>query len=312
MIKSKLMPVFSITDACVNCQAKGMTTCQHVADDLPHWISPESRLLVKNLYGEDNEEDYKREILGSATNNRPECFAKDKVDALFDTPGIITQMEATHIFVAIDPCSGSAITARRSSDYAMVAIIDPNVTVVAADAMSEFDPELIEHRFVQTLTRLLEIPHFNHAMIILAIENMTGLEHTRIGRVFTNAFPNRVVVMQEKELKTGVNTTHAVKKNMMELTRGCFNKNHVRMSADFVTGHAKRADLFKEWRGQLSRYREFKEAPKNAFGSGKQAWSGKINGAPDDLAVTLQLAIYWRERFWNDPFYVQYHRRLAQ
>jgi hypothetical protein len=118
---------------------------------------------------------------------------------------------------------------------------------------------------------------------VIAIENLTGLEHERIAKRLLLEFPTRVLIMREKELKTGVHTSHAVKKNMMELTRVLLAKRQVYLSSEFITMHQDKAKLFQEWREQLARYREFKQAPKDAFSKGKQAWSGKINGIPQTI-----------------------------
>jgi hypothetical protein len=166
----------------------------------------------------------------------------------------------------------------RGSDYTLVAIADPGVLIVSAEAISEFNSDVIEAQFVANIRRVGDLPAYRRARFIVAIENLTGLEHERIAKRLLVEFPTRVLIMREKELKTGVCTTHAVKKNMMELTRALLAKRQVYLSSEFITMHPNRIKLFQEWKEQLARYREFKEPPKDAFSKGRQAWSGKING----------------------------------
>ena len=46
---------------------------------------------------------------------------------------------------------------------------------------------------------------------MVAIENQTGLEHSRIGLMIQKHFGGRVILMHDKDLKMGVATTHVVK-----------------------------------------------------------------------------------------------------
>ena len=97
---------------------------------------------------------------------------------------------------------------------------------------------------------------------------------------------------------------------MMELTRKYLKRSSVHLSNSFFTTHDKPRVLLDNMRDQLLRYRETRKVVSDdPYDQGKRAWSGKVGGLPDDLAVALQLVIYWRERFWEDgEKYEVYHQ----
>jgi len=173
--------------------------------------------------------------LGINTVRGPECFPFARIEEMFANRfKVPTDRAVRHVFVAIDPCGGSAIRETRGSDYAICSIISPGTCIVGMDAMDVYEPGPdIDARIVSHFNQLIAI--FQTALIVVAIENLTGMEHERIAVLLTRTFPRRVIIMREKLIKAGVGATPAIKRDMMELTRLGFEAGEIVLAEKLCT-----------------------------------------------------------------------------
>ena len=293
---------FEVSTACPACiRAERPQLCDHKVDQLPAWSSKEKRDQLMALYGEARRAQYLKENAGLNIEPSMCCFPGAKVRDLFGNPPCrLPTTPVEHVFVAIDPCSGSNQRKTRGSNYALVSIIKPGCTIVGAEALdvTDYFASRYQERIVAHVRQLCE--RFPIARIIVAIENLTGLEHAHVSKLLLETFPQRVVCMQEKDLKLGVGTTHKVKEDMQIILNRFFVAGDVCLAEPFITTHEDRATMFTEWCSELCRYKEIRELPANEFGKTRIGWSGKEGGQRDDMAVALQLAVYWREIFWQE------------
>ena len=286
---------------CPSCQRAGkVDICEHRLDRIPNFSSLDARDWVKSVYGDRRQEQYARENLGLNISRGPQCFDAMRVKEVFGQPRIsLGDRSISHIFTAIDPCGGSNNRQKPGSDYAVVSIVAPGSILVGAEALDITNTDVAYFDLiVRHFKQMLQVPQLSSARLVVAIENNFGSDAVTLGLRLLDEFPNRLVLMQEKDLKKGVGTTDVVKLNMMLLLREHLNSHQIRIADMFITGHAKADALILELRDQLLRFQEVKEAPKTQFGKTRRAWSGKINGARDDLAVGLMLALYWRGKFY--------------
>lgn len=307
LLKNDFIKQLQVTLVCDACKRMGiMNQCTHRMHDLPKWTSEYARSVVKRIYGDHHQEQHLRETMGVDDQVGPECFNSKRVDKIFLGPRTpLPNKYISHVFVAIDPCAGSQDREKAGSDYAVVSIIAPGTTIVGAEALDVCSPEGdYEDRIIQHFRQLFS--KFKDATAIVAFESNSG-HHTALSRRLLSTFVNRIVLLTDKELrKGGVTTTHKIKQHMMEMTQTAIIHDEVCVSAEFITSHAEPAKMLEEFRAQMLRYRAHKKPASTPFGQDKVAWSGKDGGRKDDLAVTLQLAIYWRSVFWTELKYKMY------
>jgi hypothetical protein len=302
MLKSGKIKTLEISLVCESCRREGeVKICKHRANAIPSWSSEDRRAFLQSLYPAEKLNQYARENLGIDIERGPECFPFMRVEEIFAQPRLpLPQRNIRHVFVAIDPCGGSDIREQRGSDYAICSIVSPGALVLGMEAMDIYDPGMqVDDRILLHIRRIVTL--LPQAIIVVAIENLTGREHETQAYAIMKAFPGRIVIMREKLQKTGVNTTHQVKAVMMQLTRASMVAGEIALFDNLITTHAKPDEMLGEFKQQLLRYREVKQPSETPFGRGKIAWTGKTGvGVRDDLAVCLQLAIYWRSVFLAD------------
>lgn len=310
LLKNDFIKSLEVSLACDKCKREGKTAaCEHRKHEIPPWSDDYSRKVVEKIYGEHHKEQFLRETMGVDEEAGPECFNAKRVDALFLEPRVPLPSQAiSHIFVAIDPCAGSQDREKAGSDYGVVSICGPGTLILGAEALDVCDPDCgYEECVLEHFRRLFAIPQMQQAIAIVAFESNSG-HHYALSKQIQHAFPSRIVLMGDKDLrKGGVTTTNKTKQAMMEVTQAALLKKDMHVAKEFVTTHAKPGALMEQFRAQMLRYREHRKPSDTPFGKDQVAWSGKSGNMKDDLAVTLQLALYWRERFWGDPTYRAHH-----
>ena len=177
----------------------------------------------------------------------------------------------------------------------------------------EYQPQIVAH-----IERLLQIKELRSARIVLILENNCGgiLLGGIMNRLMAH-FPGRLIHMRSDPRKIGLVTTNKVKAEMATHLTERFMKHELSLYENFVTEFVDRANpkesipiLLEQVQTQLLQYSAFKKEGDDPFKPTKVKYSGKLSkGVRDDLAVTLQLCLYWRNHFWNDyqTFGASYH-----
>lgn len=302
LLESGEIRKYEVSLICESCLAAGeKSDCKHRRDRIPPWSSKEARAKVQRIYGQAHHDKYLREVVGIVKHNA-QCFPTQQVNATFSRPPVpLASKSVDHVFVAIDPAGGSSDSATRTSDYAVVSIIEQGCLIVGVDAIDvsgigmAYQDQIVEH-----FRRVLTIPKCEGAMFVVAIENNWGLENVTLGARLQHEFMGRIIIMDEHENKPGVWTGPRLKNNAMTLLQNLFIRDQVNFAQGWVTTHKNPDQLVSEFHAQALRFELVTQDPKTPFNKVRKVLSGKMGGNRDDIIMALQLVVWWRDVFWKD------------
>ncbi len=144
---------------------------------------------------------------------------------------------------------------------------------------------------------LYDTPRYKDAWAFVAAEaNMSYLDVDMIENILKK-FPRVIMLRQDssKLNRAGVWTGPHEKENYAAGLQRTLVNNMLYFAEDMVGGHLERDknELLK----QLSLYRkEVKAPPEPMHGTYKVTYGGKSHGCKDDLAMSLQICLYWMLR----------------
>lgn len=308
MLNSGSVTKLEVSLACEACRAAGVAdACKHRADEIPAWSSEEAREWVKSIYGDRNKVQFMRESMGVNIQAGPEVYPADRIHEFFAQPRVkLPDQAIQHVFVAIDPAGGSVKGDARPSDYTVLSVAEPRgaaMFLIGLEAIDvtpmglDFHAQIVEH-----FNRLLKLDQLRRAVFVVAIENNFGVEHATLGLRLQRAFPQRIILLHEEGQerdKAGVRTTNALKRDAVALTKATLLARRMVVAEELVSLHDKPREMFAEFEQQLLRYRGFLDEAKTPHGHDKLTYSGKVDGARDDMAMALMLALWWMQVFWS-------------
>jgi hypothetical protein len=213
------------------------------------------------------------------------------------------------VFVSIDPNSGTADAGpRNTSDFAMVSGFDDPENGFGCTGLESIDA--IEPRdFTQKMIKHIKTIYdrFPSSQIVLIMENNLGMMAGYMREDIENfAAATNCIFMQEKLLKSGLNTSHQLKHDMAVITRRVMNGEKF-----FFTNDVINPELIPKLRQQLLNYIQKRVTSTVPVTSTKVYYTGKIDhGTKDDMCVALQLLFYWKEVFKTSDKYAKF-RKLA-
>lgn len=161
--------------------------------------------------------------------------------------------------------------------------------------------------------------------IIAIVECAPGIEASNIERLIRLANVKDVCVMSEQAgYKEGVPKTAKTTEYMLyELqqcmlpgpggaARLCYWDELITWSIDDVPPEKWGRKIRKKMREQMNNLRKVHPSKMREHGDTPFKITAKINGTSDDLLVALQMALYWRTRFWADEKgkYKEIHERI--
>lgn len=295
MVEQGAFPYIKISYVCDACLSKGIKTiCKHMIDQVPPWMKKDMK-MISTLDCGVSQGTFLRESMGIIEKQDWTVFDKDMITRLLYVPRYIyTNHSPLKIWVAIDPCVGSENTKKRISDFAIVSITTPDVTIVGMDAFEVNKPEDYKDKLIKHIQDLKS--QFAFASFIFDIEAGTGLESSHIQNLITREIKTHSIFLTDFKNKHGTNTTYATKYDMMVLTMSAMNKNLIQISNSLVTVTPNVIETFCE---QMINYEKKVVPGKTETSKNKIIFSGKKNGAKDDLCVTFQRAIRSQNK---DPF----------
>ena len=281
--------------ACEACVAAGQAdSCEHNQDDIPPWKSRDKFDMVKALYG-DRKDLLLRESVGLVTEDQSSLYRETWVT---DFMSAVTTLEKPRfILVACDPNGGGdsnmAIVSVTFSRGSMVLVGLDNHPVRGHD---EIETVLLAH------IAGLQVLFPDSWLIFVAGSNLgQEADHMKF-MLSTNA---NVYSVMEGGL-AGVRTTNKRKElYAMELCKFLSQHAMQHIGDDVVCENPLRPgskeDLLKstmsELKKQLLGFRKIVLHSQTGRSEPRIAYTGKSQGAQDDLVVTATIAAYWGVQF---------------
>ena len=301
ILKSNAFHVHEIAFICKPCLAKGVDdVCIHNRDFLPPWGGANREII--NLLMEGNEETYQRENLGVNGRYGSNCYSVASVDRLFSNPRVAITNPVRFVYVAIDPVTGSNCEAERSSDFAVVSMCRPNITILGVELIAVVRTEDFEAKLLAHLMAIRAMPMFTNCTFVVDVEAGTGLAAPDIQTMIRRHFAP-VVFMGDFEGKAGTLTSAATKQHMMELTRKHLDSDDVFFLDKFITSHPNVASLMLQLKTQFHAFSAIVTPAKTVRSNPIVTLTGKASGKRDDGCMTMMRAIRMFHVFYEEAKY---------
>lgn len=276
--------------ACDACVAAGKAeSCEHNQDAIPPWKSREKFDMVKALYG-DRKDLLLRESVGLITEDQSSLYRAAWVTHFMESTTTVDHPR--FILVACDPNGGG------DSHMAIVSatFARGNMVVLALDSHPVRGHDEIEVILLAHIAALQA--QYSDTWLIFVGESNLGQEADHMKHMLrTNG---NVYCVMEGGL-AGVRTTQKRKElYAMELCK--FLSQHALLKTEELI-HANplkdvAADtVLKEFEKQLLGYRKIVLLSQTGRSEPRIAYTGKSQGAQDDLVVTATIAAYWGVQF---------------
>ena len=279
--------------ACEACIAAGKAdSCEHNQDVIPPWKSRDKFDMVKALYG-DRKDLLLRESVGLVTEDQSSLYREAWVTCFMES--VISPPVPQFVIVACDPNGGGdsnmAIVSATFSAGRMVIVGVDNHPVRGHD---EIESVLLAHIAALQLV-------FPSAWLIFVGESNLGQEADHMKHMLrTNA---NVYSVMEGGL-AGVRTTHKRKElYAMELCKFLSQNALCHLGDITVCANPLKsdADLLKktmeELKKQMLGFRKIVLHSQTGRSEPRIVYTGKSQGAQDDLIVTATIAAYWGVQF---------------
>jgi hypothetical protein len=227
------------------------------------------------------------ELSGLAFDSLQQCFRPEDIDMLF-THEPMPPLLNDDIYIVIDPAAGGP-----GSDYALVAFQRNrgNVTIVGIDVLSGCKEPSKQFRLVEEhVAKLRENLYRSGSKVKIFVERNLGFEAEHHKRALSH-IPNASFHEDDKAGRVGILTTDNVKHAAMELLNIMLREKRVAVCRHM---HSRdRKGMLVRLREQLEVYSfQYKQAL-NTFQKDRTSLSGKVGGMKDDIAISLQLGVYW-------------------
>ena len=171
---------------------------------------------------------------------------------------------------------------------------------INAQEPEDYVPIVIEH-----VTMLRRHPNTIRAKLVVIHENNMGMEAGRLRGDFKRAGISAVEFVRRSTLaggeaasKTGLSTTSSVKRDMMTEFRVMLSANQLRFTPTLITHYAGgEARLMPEIERQAKAMRIIKRLPVEPFQPVRIYISGKEDGDPDDIMMSMMLGVFWSRAY---------------
>ena len=279
--------------ACAECLAAGKgDSCTHNEDEIPPWKSREKFDLIKSLYG-DRKDLLLRESVGAITEDQTSLFPTHWVDDMFDNPISLHTGGVKHVVVACDPNGGG------DSHMAIVSCVFMcgQMQIIGLDSHPVRGHDQIEALLMAHIKQLRK--RLPHVWFIFVAESNLGQEADHMAYMLRNeGFVHSV----SEEGLSGVRTTNKRKElYSMELSK-FMSQSACRIDRNLIVanpyGTTKKATL-QSFRKQMLGYRKIVLKSTTGRSEARVCYTGKSQGANDDLVVTLTICAYWGVQFYS-------------
>ena len=279
--------------ACAACLAAGKgDSCTHNEDEIPPWKSREKFDMIKSLYG-DRKDLLLRESVGAITEDQSSLFPSHWVDLMFNNPSCLPESAARHVIVACDPNGGG------DSHMAIVSCVFNSgaLHIVGLDSHPVRGHNEIENLLMAHIKQLRS--RFQNCWFIFVGESNLGQEADHMAYMLKNE--GFVHCVTENGL-AGVRTTNKRKElYSMELSK-FMSQNACKIDKNMIVanpyGTTKKSTL-ESFRKQMLGYRKIVLKSSTGRSEPRVCYTGKSQGANDDLVVTLTIGAYWGVQFYS-------------
>lgn len=279
--------------ACEECLAKGIGgDCPHNTDEIPPWKSKEKFDFVKTLYG-DRKDLLLRESVGSITEDQSSLLPTAWVERFLSTEDDVDPDTTRYIIVACDPNGGG------DSQMAIISSVfhRGRFVLVGADSFAVRGHDQIETLLLAHIKALREI--WKAAWFIFVAESNLGQEADHMRHMLSNY--GYVYTVCEEGV-SGVRTTNKRKElYSMELckfmSQDAMAIDKKMVCANPFLGDSRMTKILELIKKQLVGYRKIILKSTTGRSEPRVCYTGKSQGAADDLAVTMTINAYWGVQF---------------
>ena len=283
--------------SCDACKAAGKAeSCEHNQDEIPPWKSREKFDMVKALYG-DKKELLMRESMGIVTEDQTSLYRKVWVERFLANMTVLETPMPRFFLVACDPNGGG------DSNMAIVTVTFRHGSMViagldyhAVKGHDQIQQLLLAH--VRALQR-----RYSDAWLIFVGESNLGQEADHMKHMLRRE--SNVYAVCEGGL-AGVRTTQKRKElYAMEVCKFISQDAMLHTGNELVSVNplkdSTEPELRKQALGELEKqllgYRKIVLHSQTGRSDPRISYTGKSQGAQDDLVVTLTIAAYWGVQF---------------
>lgn len=280
--------------ACEACLAAGKGgDCPHNVDEIPPWKSKDKFDFVKALYG-DRKDLLLRESVGTITEDQTSLFSMPWIEAIMSSSVQLQESLTPYIIVACDPNGGG------DSQMALVSVAfhRGQMCVVGMDSHAVRGHDEIEMLLMDHIEGLREI--WCSAWFIFVGESNLGQETDHMRHMLRSC--GYVYCVCEKGV-AGVRTTNQRKElYAMELCKfvsqqACLLEKRIVVKNRFLDHESRKKETLENLRKQLIGFRKLVLKSTTGRSEPRVSYTGKSQGAQDDLVVTMSIAAYWGVQF---------------
>lgn len=306
MLKSEYFHVHKVMFICERCYNDGVRLpCKHNRDFVPDHLGDNSD-LVKSLFA-DNEEGMMRDVMGVMDDSGCSCFTERSVMNMMTLPRVGFYEPVRFVHVVADGCAGSRIEATRSSDFCLITSCGggSHTTFLGAESFDAVTTQDYEPIIIRHLRKIRSMPMFANSTFVVDAESGTGFIAGDVQLLIQREFKTNIICMNELGRKPGTYTGGKAKREMMDIMRAHLDMGELRFFEHFTTENNNVNKMMGKIQTQLLNFEKVVTLSDSVNVSSKVTYSGKQHG-PDDLAVTMQRALYDRHKFMFAPMYQQY------
>jgi hypothetical protein len=286
-----------------------MERCKHKLHSIPDWSDEGRQTMIENIF-KDRQEDFFREAMGYNRKKENNCFNHTMTLEIFSKPRRSLEDVVHHVFIAIDPCAGSDNIHKQTSDYAIIAMCNPGLTIIGMEAMNAaLGSSHVDNTVVNFIRKIRAHPLCNRAYIVFACEHGTGMEANRMYSMVMDSFENVIIMSSTTREHGGMKINNDVKQVMMEGLNRSINQRKISICRDFITSDPNPASLLEKLKKQLLAFERVYKEPKNRDSKASVTWNGKgpNHNQPDDLSIVLQWGVEIYTKYWTSGNYTDTH-----
>ena len=280
--------------ACEACLAAGKGgDCPHNVDEIPPWKSKDKFDFVKALYG-DRKDLLLRESVGTITEDQSSLFTMPWVESMMSSNVTLNHSLVPYIIVACDPNGGG------DSQMALVSVAfyRGQLCIVGLDSHAVRGHDEIETLLLAHVGALRN--QWPASWFIFIGESNLGQETDHMRHMLRSH--GYVYCVCENGL-AGVRTTNKRKElYAMELCKfvsqeACVLESTLVVANPFMSVSERSAATCDALRKQMIGFRKLVLQSTSGRSEPRVSYTGKAQGAQDDLVITLSIAAYWGIQF---------------
>ena len=325
-------PFFNVIEVeflCADCKATGdekvMAKCRHRDYLKPEWKAADKADRVSSMY-EGQESVQLRENQGVIADSERNRYKSALLDSFFSNDAYRSKYSPRVIYLSCDP-SGGGDSEMAFAAFAEYSDSETLVLMMMASCLNK-GGTVEQNKIVKSvISEIRRKPLYQNVPIVMIIEAAPASEGTNVATHVQHI--SRIKVMNEADggrkygvPKTNLNTVqqHILFEAMMVSKRLRIAEDLIVINNDsrpMINGiewQNEKKFMLEKLKAQLGAFR-FVETQKNFAEGVKPTYrlTGKVGGQNDDLAVSVVMIPYWKDRFWearDKPEYVDFQKLI--